>query len=447
VNSAITEKVVGIGAGLAGCEAAWQLAQRGVPVELIEMKPGTYSPAHQSPDPAELVCSNSLRGAALSNAVGLLKEEMRRLDSFILRVADETAVPAGNALAVDRVAFSKRVGELLASHSNIQFRREEVRSIPKDPWVLLATGPLTAAPLASELQALLGEEHLSFYDAISPIIHADSIDLDVVFRASRYDEEGDGDYLNVPLGREQYIDFVNEVIHAETMPLHSFENAKYFEGCLPIEVMAHRGVETLSFGPMKPVGLTDPRTGKRPYAVIQLRQEDREGLIYNMVGFQTKLKIPEQQRIFRSLPGLKDAIFARYGTVHRNTYVNAPKCLTPRLEVQARKGLYLAGQMVGVEGYVESAAMGFLAGCNINYAMRGEESPQPSPVTAHGALVRFLMESDPAHFQPMNVNYGLFPALDSEARKRKKREKNELRAARALEALVVYQQEIGEHLE
>jgi methylenetetrahydrofolate--tRNA-(uracil-5-)-methyltransferase len=447
VNSAITEKVVVIGAGLAGCEAAWQLAQRGVPVELIEMKPGTYSPAHQSPDPAELVCSNSLRGAALSNAVGLLKEEMRRLDSFILRVADETAVPAGNALAVDRVAFSKRVGELLASHPNIQFRREEVCSIPKDPWVLLATGPLTAAPLASELQALLGEEHLSFYDAISPIIHADSIDLDVVFRASRYDEEGDGDYLNIPLSREQYIDFVNEVVHAETMPLHSFENAKYFEGCLPIEVMAHRGVETLSFGPMKPVGLTDPRTGKRPYAVIQLRQEDREGLIYNMVGFQTKLKIPEQQRIFRSLPGLKDAVFARYGTVHRNTYVNAPKCLTPRLEVKARKGLYLAGQMVGVEGYVESAAMGFLAGCNISYAMRGEESPQPSPVTAHGALVRFLMESDPAHFQPMNVNYGLFPTLDSEARKRKKREKNELRAARALEALVVYQQEIGEHLE
>jgi len=438
-----SEKAVVVGAGLAGCEAAWQLAQRGVCVELIEMKPGTSSPAHQSADPAELVCSNSLRGASLSNAVGLLKEEMRRLDSLILRVADETAVPAGNALAVDRVAFSKRVGELIASHPKIEFRREEVRAIPDDPWVILATGPLTAAPLAGELQKLLGEEHLSFYDAISPIIHADSIDLDVVFRASRYDD-GEGDYLNVPLNREQYTEFVKDVVDAETAPLHSFEKAKYFEGCLPIEVMAQRGLDTLAFGPMKPVGLIDPRTGKRSYAVIQLRQEDREGLIYNMVGFQTKMKIPEQQRIFRSLPGLKDAVFARYGTVHRNTYVNAPKCLTPQLEVRARKGLYLAGQMVGVEGYVESASMGFIAGCNLSYGMRGEEPPEPSPVTAHGALLRFLRESNPATFQPMNVNYGLFPGLDEAARKKKKREKNELRAARALEALAIYQEEVGE---
>ncbi len=439
-----------VGGGLAGCEAAWQAAQRGVRVRLYEMRPGRESPAHKSQDLAELVCSNSLRANGIGNAVGLLKEEMRRLDSLILRAADETAVPAGGALAVDRVAFQERVSREIQAHPGIELCRELVCEIPDDPVVILATGPLTAPEMARSLQNLLGEEYLYFYDAIAPTIYRDGIDRDVVFRASRY-QKGEGDYLNVPLSRSEYEGFVEALLEADKVELHRFEADLYFEGCLPIEEMARRGRDTLAYGPMKPVGLTDPRTGRRPHAVIQLRQEDRQGELYNLVGFQTKLKIGEQQRIFRSLPGLSKAVFARYGSVHRNTYVNAPLRLMPTLELKARRGLYLAGQMAGVEGYVESAALGLIAGVNAARVLLDQPPLAPPRTTAHGALIGHLMEANPKHFQPMNVNYGLFPRLapvqaaagEKRPRKLRKREKNEQLAARALGDLQDYRDGIA----
>jgi len=423
-----------VGGGLAGCEAAWQAARCGAPVVLYDMKPERMSPAHASPDFAELVCSNSLRSDNLSNAVGLLKSEMRKLSSLILEAADATAVPAGRALAVDRVAFSRFVTEAIEAHPRIQIRRELVATIPEGPLTILATGPLTAPELAHELQRLLGEEYLYFYDAISPTVYADSIDHEVVFRQSRY-ESGEGDYLNVPLSRSEYRSFVASLLGAETVPLHPFEAALYFEGCLPIEELARRGPETLAYGPMKPVGLVDPRSGERPYAVVQLRQEDKAGVLYNLVGFQTKLRIGEQKSILRSLPGLSGAVFARFGSVHRNTYINAPEHLLPSLELRARPGLYVAGQMAGVEGYVESAALGGLAGLNAARAARGlPERPMPRE-TAHGALVAHLMNASAKNFQPMNVNYGLFPPLSPAGRKVPKRERNERIAQRSLAAL------------
>jgi methylenetetrahydrofolate--tRNA-(uracil-5-)-methyltransferase len=431
------EALVVVGGGLAGCEAAWQAARRGVDVTLYEMKPERYSPAHQSPDFAELVCSNSLRSNARTHAVGLLKEEMRRLSSLILTAADESAVPAGKALAVDRNAFARRITDALESHPRIEVRRELVREIPAAAHVILATGPLTAPELARDVKRLLGDEYLYFYDALSPIVYADSIDHAVAFRASRY-EEGEGDYLNIPLDEDEYRRFVGELLAAETVPLHPFEASLYFEGCLPIEEMARRGARTLAYGPMKPVGLVDPRTGERPWAVIQLRQEDKRGVLYNLVGFQTKLRIGEQQRIFRSLPALSHAVFARYGSVHRNTYVNAPKRLTGTLEVKARPGLYIAGQLAGVEGYVESAALGLLAGIHAAFAVRERALEPPAAATAHGALLHYLASADPAGFQPMNVNFGLFPPLADAPRKLRKREKNERLASRALEALRPY---------
>jgi len=434
-------RLVVIGGGLAGCEAAWQAAERGVPVTLYDMKPERLSPAHVSEDLAELVCSNSFRASGTQNAVGLLKQEMRSLDSLIMRVADACAVPAGRALAVDRTAFSAGVTQSVSSHPLIEVRRKLVERLPDDPFVVLATGPLTSPEIARDLQSLLGEEYLYFYDAIAPTLYADSIDHTVVFRASRY-EEGEGDYLNVPLNRDEYHDFVSEIISAEQIALHRFEADLYFEGCLPIEEMARRGPQTLSFGPMKPVGLIDPRTGRRPFAVVQLRQEDREGTLFNLVGFQTKLKMGEQKRIFRSLPGLEKAVFARFGSVHRNTYVNAPKRLAPSLELHARPGLYLAGQMAGVEGYVESAALGGIAGRNAAWAIQGQPHLDVPRETAHGALMTHLREAPPAHFQPMNVNFGLFPRLEEKAprprKKRTKREKNELLASRALAAMEAY---------
>ncbi len=440
--------MVVVGAGLAGSEAAWQLALRGVDVALYDMKPERMSPAHVSPGFAELVCSNSFRANTLGNAVGLLKEEMRRLGSLVMRVADEAAVPAGKALAVDREQFSKGVTAALEGHPRIEIRRERVTTIPRDGLVILATGPLTDPELATELSGLLGEEHLYFYDAISPTLYADSIDPDIVFRASRYDDSGDGDYLNVPLTRPEYEAFVDALLRAETVPLHAFETALYFEGCLPIEEMARRGRDTLAFGPFKPVGLVDPRTGQRPHAVVQLRQEDRSATLYNLVGCQTKLRIGEQKRLFRMLPGLSDAVFARFGSIHRNTYVNAPTQLTPDLELRARPGVFLAGQMAGVEGYVESAALGLLVGTGVARRARGQAALRPPRETAHGALLRHLQDADARHFQPMNVNYGLFPPLDRDEatfvtaggrRKRlPKREKNERLAARALEALERY---------
>jgi len=445
-REAAREAVIVVGGGLAGCEAAWQAARRGVHVVLYEMKPARCSPAHRSPDLAELVCSNSLRSDAHTNAVGLLKQEMRQLSSLIVTSADETAIPAGKALAVDRNAFSRRVTDAIESHPRIEVRREPVFRIPGEGRVILATGPLTAAELARDLKRLLGDEYLYFYDALSPIVYADSIDHEVAFRASRYDD-GPGDYINIPLDEQGYGEFIDALRTAETVPLHAFEASLYFEGCLPIEELARRGSQTLAYGPMKPVGLIDPRTGERPHAVIQLRHEDKRGVLYNLVGFQTKLRIGEQQRIFRGLPALSRAVFARYGSVHRNTYVNAPKRMSPTLEVKARPGLYLAGQMAGVEGYVESAALGLLAGINAAFAARGEAVEMPDEATAHGALLHYLMSADPRSFQPMNVNFGLFPPLTDVPRKLRKRERNERMTARALAAIAPYVESVSALLE
>jgi len=434
-------RVLVVGAGLAGCEAAWQIAERGGEVDLVEMKPEQRSAAHASDDLAELVCSNSLRGAGLHNAVGLLKEEMRLLDSLVIRAADATAVAAGRALAVDRHAFSRFITEAVASHPCIQLEHRVVEKIPDAETVVLATGPLTAAPLAAAIQERLGDESLYFYDAIAPTIYADSIDLSKAFRASRY-EPGEGDYLNLPLNQQQYERFVAELVAADPVELHACETALYFEGCLPVEELARRGPKTLAFGPMKPVGLVDPRTGRRPHAVVQLRHEDREGVLYNLVGFQTKLRIADQKRIMRSLPGLENAVFARFGTVHRNTYVNAPRQLASNLELKVRPGLFLAGQMAGVEGYVESAALGWLAGLAAGHRALARSFPAVPEETAHGALIRHLMHGNPDDFQPMNVNYGLFPPLSDDVvreakgtrRKLPRREKAALLSARALEA-------------
>jgi methylenetetrahydrofolate--tRNA-(uracil-5-)-methyltransferase len=431
-----------VGAGLAGCEAAWQAAQRGVRVVLYEMKPAHYSPAHRIPEFAELVCSNSLRSNLVSSAVGLLKEEMRRLGSLVLTAADETAVPAGRALAVDRIAFSQQISQAIRTHPRIEVRHELVVRLPEGDPVVVATGPLTAPELAAELQELVGETSLYFYDAISPIVYADSIDHEVSFRASRY-EEGEGDYLNLPLDELAYRRFVDALLAAEAVPLHQFESTPYFEGCLPIEEIARRGRETLAHGPMKPVGLVDPRTGRRPHAVVQLRQEDKRGILYNLVGFQTKLRIAEQRQVFRTLPGMENAVFARYGSVHRNTYVNAPRCLAPTLELESRPGLYLAGQMTGVEGYVESAATGLVAGINAAFAAGGLVPPLPDEFTAHGALLRYLVDADPGSFQPMNVNFGLFPPLTGLSRRVSKREKHRLIASRALESIASYQERVA----
>jgi methylenetetrahydrofolate--tRNA-(uracil-5-)-methyltransferase len=428
------ERVVVIGAGLAGCEAAWQLARCGLDVALHEMKPERFSAAHTSPDFAELVCSNSLRSNGLGNAVGLLKQEMRRLGSLVIAAADENAVPAGSALAVDRVAFARRITDAIESHPRIRVERGVVERIPDAERVIVATGPLTAPGLARDLREVLGDDTLYFYDAISPIVYADSIDHEVAFRASRW-AEGEGDYLNLCLDEAQYFAFVERLLAAETVPLHPFEASLYFEGCLPIEEMARRGPRTLSFGPLKPVGIRDPRSGERPYAVVQLRQEDKRGVLYNLVGFQTKLRVGEQQRILRTLPGLSEAVFARYGSVHRNTYVNAPRCLLPTLELRRRPGCHLAGQIAGVEGYVESAALGLLAGVFAAGRLRGLDLARPAEATAHGALLNHLACADPRHFQPMNVNYGLFPPLAEAGRRLRKRDKNQRLAARALEAL------------
>jgi methylenetetrahydrofolate--tRNA-(uracil-5-)-methyltransferase len=401
------------------------------------MKPVRFSPAHAAPDFAELVCSNSLRSNQLGNAVGLLKEEMRRLDSLVLAAADECAVPAGKALAVDRVAFARRITEAIESHPRIEVRRACVERIPEARPVILATGPLTDGALAADLQRLLGEEYLYFYDALSPIVYADSVDPEIAFRASRY-EDGEGDYVNLPLSREEYERFLDALIAADTLPLHPFEAALYFEGCLPVEEMARRGRETLAFGPMKPVGLVDPRTGTRPHAVVQLRQEDKRGILLGLVGFQTRLRQADQKRVFRMLPGLADAAFARFGSVHRNTYVNAPRHLNADLSLRAAPGVYLAGQISGVEGYVESAAVGLLAGIHVAFSLRGEQAPLPDEATAHGALLRYLTGAEAKRFQPMNVNYGLFPPETAAPRRLARKDRHERLAVRALERIADY---------
>jgi methylenetetrahydrofolate--tRNA-(uracil-5-)-methyltransferase len=437
------ERVTVVGGGLAGCEAAFQLARRGVPVRLFEMRPVRSSPAHSTDALAELVCSNSLRSDARENAVGLLHEELRRAGSLVLAAADANRVPAGSALAVDRIAFARAITERIEAEPGIELVRDEVRELPAG-LAILATGPLTSDALASEVRGLCGDA-LYFYDSIAPVVHADSLDLDVIFRASRWrgPEEGGGDYLNVPLSRDEYLAFVAELVAAEKTPLHPFEKPQYFEGCLPIEVMAERGPLTLAFGPMKPVGLANPRGGPTPFAVVQLRQEDKAGTLYNLVGFQTKLKVGEQKRIFRGLPGLRNAVFARFGSVHRNTFIRAPELLDERLQHRARPGLHFAGQMAGVEGYVESAALGLLAGIFVAAKARAGEAPLPPATTALGALLRHLREADPRHFQPMNVNFGLFPPLEGRAARAPRRERNARTAERALADLAPWTEAVG----
>lgn len=430
-----------VGGGLAGSEAAWQLAIRGIRVRLFEMKPLAFSPAHKSPLLAELVCSNSLRSNELTSAVGLLKEEMRRAGSLIMEAADATKVPAGKALAVDRGLFAQYITEKVSKHPLIEIVREEVVQVPSAGWTILATGPLTSEPLSQDLKRLLGEEYLYFYDAIAPIVSADSLDYSIIFRQSRYDTSSDpvGDYLNCPMDRKQYEDFVQALLNAEKVPLKSFEKSVYFEGCLPIEVMAERGVDTLRFGPMKPVGLVDPRTGKTPYAVVQLRQENLAGTMYNMVGFQTKLKWSEQARVFRMIPGMEHAEFLRFGSIHRNTFICAPKVLSPTLQLKKYPHVFLAGQLSGVEGYVESTASGWLAGVFAACLAMGVVPPCPSAETAHGALLHHLLHSNPAHFQPMNVNFGLFTPLPSRLPKSKR---GEAYANRALAAWHEFLQQV-----
>lgn len=396
-----------IGGGLAGCEAAWQLSRRGFKTVLYEMKPQRFSPAHQSPLLAEMVCSNSLRARSVENAVGLLKQEMRRLDSLILAAADATEVPAGRALAVNRTDFSQYIEDRLAACPDLRIIREEITDIPDDRRVIAATGPLTSESLAAALARLTGTQHLYFYDAISPIIEAESIDFEKVFRASRY-EGNDGDYLNCPLDGDTYDAFWSALTQARDIPLRPFEELKCFEGCLPVEIMARRGPRTLIFGPMKPVGLIDPRSGRRPHAVVQLRPENRAMTLFNMVGFQTKLAWPEQRRIFRMIPGLERAEFARYGSMHRNTFINAPVLLKDTLQLRSRENVYIAGQLTGVEGYVESAAMGLLAGLNAAASAAGTQIPAPPPTTAMGALLHHITHADGKTFQPMNVTFGLF---------------------------------------
>jgi methylenetetrahydrofolate--tRNA-(uracil-5-)-methyltransferase len=425
------DRITIIGAGLAGCEAAWQAAQRGIAVTLHEMKPDKFSPAHHLPGLAELVCSNSLRGDSLENAVGLLKEELRRCGSLIMEAAEATRVPAGGALAVDRQLFSDYITDKILSHPLIRLERGEVTHVPPEGTVVIASGPLTSDDLAGALTLLTGDR-LYFYDAIAPIVSADSLDMTKIFAASRYGKGDGDDYLNCPLNGEEYHCFVDELVRAEKVPARDFEKIVHFEGCMPVEEMAERGPETLRFGPMKPVGLIDPRTGIEPHAVIQLRAENREKSMYNLVGFQTKLTWPEQRRVFRMIPGLERAEFVRLGSLHRNTFINAPALLLPSQQLRSDPRILFAGQITGVEGYVESAASGLLAGITSARLLQGRTPAVPPPETAMGALMAHITNADYRHFQPMNVNYGLFPELPGRV---KKKEKRQLLAERALAAL------------
>lgn len=413
-------KVTVAGGGLAGCEAAWQLAERGHDVTLVEMRPVRGTPAHQTDRFAELVCTNSFKSEDPTNAHGLLKRNMRALGSILLHAAQEARIPAGAALAVDRDAFSARMTELVTSHPRITIERREVTEVPASHAVL-ATGPLTSDALSADLARLLGDDGLAFYDAIAPIIAYDSIDHDIVFAQSRWDKGEGDDYLNCPLSREQYEAFIAALREADVYPGHDWENIPYFEGCLPIEVMASRGADTLRFGPMKPIGLRDPRTGRRPYAVVQLRREDRQGQMWNLVGFQTRLRTGEQRRVFRMIPGLENAEFLRTGSIHRNTYLNFPARLTFYGAPHARPDVIVAGQLTGVEGYVESAASGILAGVNMDRLLRGLDPVVPPPTTMLGGLFHYLRTASPGAFQPMNSNFGLLAPLEQNVRDRKRR--------------------------
>ena len=468
-----------IGGGLAGSEAAWQIASRGVPVTLSEMRPGQPTAVHKTDRLAELVCSNSFRGDKLDNAVGLLKEEMRRLGSLVMRAAEESRVPAGAALAVDRERFSQVITDAIASHPLIMVRREEVSAIPDSSIaapVIVATGPLTSAALSADVARLVGSTQLYFYDAISPIVLAETIDRSKVFRQSRWDrsfqgaqgaqgargpqdpapaacgvDDGQGDYLNCPLTREEYERFYEALTHAESATVHDFDKEKFFEGCLPIEVMAHRGVDTLRFGPMKPVGLVDPRTNRPPYAVVQLRQDNLAADHFSLVGFQTQIKWGDQARVLRMIPGLEQAEFVRFGMVHRNTYVNGPTVLRETWQLREHPSIFFAGQMSGVEGYVESAASGLLAGINAAALATGRAPSVPPRTTAIGALAFYASHADPAHYEPSNITFGIMAPMDAGAahppsasdrgkrgRQMSKLEKKLAMANRALEDLAVW---------
>ncbi len=434
-----------VGAGLAGSEAAWQAAQRGVHVRLFEMRPKKMTPAHRTDKFAELVCSNSLGAKAPDRALGLLKEEMRRLNSLILRAAEANALPAGGALAVDREGFAEMITEALSSHPNIEIIREEVTEIPQGPTII-ATGPLTSDALAQRIMELTGEEYLYFYDALAPIVKADTIDMTICFRGSRYGrgEQEEGDYINCPFTKEEYYRFVEALLNAPRIELRDFEreDKRFFEACLPIEVIAERGLDALAFGPMRPVGLIDPRTGKRPYAVVQLRQDNVAGTLYNLVGFQTNITWGAQKKILRMIPGLERAEFVRFGQMHRNTFINAPVLLRPTLQFKGRDDLFFAGQITGTEGYVGSTMGGLVAGINAVRLMQGKPLLIFPRTTMIGALLHYITHASPEDFQPMKANFGLLPPL--ERRVRNKRQRYKLYAERALRDLDAWLRSVGE---
>ena len=446
-----------VGGGLAGSEAAYQIAKRGIKVKLYEMKPNNFSPAHSNNNLAEIVCSNSFKSNLHTNACGLLKEELRNLDSLLIKVADETAVPAGQALAVDREVFSKKVTEALENMKNVEIIRQEVgkdelsiASIAKDGIVIIATGPLTSDALSKQILELTGEEDLHFYDAAAPIIFKDSIDMNIAFYGNRYEQErakdedveewkakqkndGDASYINLQMNKEEYEHFWNELVNAEVVELHQFEKREIFEGCMPVEVMAKRGIDTLRYGPLKPMGFTDPRTGYRPYALVQLRQDNKDATIYNIVGFQTNLKFGEQKRVFSMIPGLENAEFAKYGVMHRNTFINSTKLLDRTYQLKKNKNIYFAGQITGVEGYVESISSGLVAGINAVKQLKQEEKIEFSEYTMIGALAQYISTPN-EKFQPMNANYGILPELEGKKISDKKLKYGKL-SDRALEKL------------
>ena len=434
-----------VGGGLAGSEAAWQIARRGLRVRLYEMRPASITPAHTTDQLGELVCSNSFKSDLPGTAPHLLKEELRRLGSLLIRIADEVKVPAGHALAVDREKFSRKVTEEIQRNGLIDLIREEVRGIPADGINIIATGPLTSGPLSESIAQFAGQNHLYFYDAISPIVDVTTLDMSRLFAASRYGKGG-ADYLNAPMNREEYVCFFDALVGAESVPLHEFEKAMYFEGCLPIEELARRGVDTLRFGPMKPVGLLDPRTGRRPYAAVQLRLENLMADSYNLVGFQNHLKFPEQQRVFRLIPGLESAEFLRFGQIHRNTYVRSPRVLLPTLQARRDERVFFAGQICGVEGYVESIATGLIAGINAACVARGETIAEAPRSTACGSLLHYIACAEPDRFQPANMSFGLLPEASAELKKkvRDRKERHRIQVQEALADLEAWIERRGE---
>lgn len=435
------DKIIVVGAGMAGSEAAWQAASRGIKVDLYEMRPVKNTPAHKTDLFAELVCSNSLRGAGLENAVGVLKEEMRRLGSIIMEAADATKVPAGGALAVDRLGFSRYITEKVSNHPLINVIHRELEEIPYEDnaVTIVASGPLTEGKLAEKIGELMGQEYLYFYDAAAPIVTLESIDMTKAWKASRYGK-GEAAYINCPMNKEEYHKFWTELVNSEKAPTHNFEKEKFFEGCMPVEEMASRGEDTLLFGPLKPVGLENPADGKLPYAVVQLRQDNADGTLYNIVGFQTHLKWPEQRRVFGMIPGLENAEFVRYGVMHRNTFINSPETMRPTMQFKGNDNLFFAGQMTGVEGYVESASSGLVAGINAARICKGLEPVVFPQETAHGSLCHYITTAPAKHFQPMNVNFGIMSPIKEKIRDKKL--KKQRIAERALETLEKFKEQL-----